>query len=612
MNVDVFEEHYRDIMNEELSIEIRGDIILVSYNENGTIRTSTINKNTYLRDVRNTNYYQRLTINGVFMQDRLNCFVEAGILYLDPDIPLSTQMDALDEVKDYFYFHYNKISYNGPLLITEKILHGRKLVKNNNPNAATSLKIIMKMKLMKLDPYFKSYVEQRINKIYETPEERIKEYVDLTKPIEDISSFSVADELDKLNNQITVLVNVSNYILAIESEKAKKLEANTSSIDSETRRVIMLQIDKAYREHYELVRRNTILEVEGKEHRELEEMAIEFSEKIDAIYKLLNDYYAKNVEANGLAYSDERSNELIIARIDSIYTFYGITNPYTKIIKEFKIRRALVKQEDSNKLAKEYKEFLEKASMASEEKAFLLCIDYWKKHQNKIMMGSNQILVAIGSQVEAFNISMKTTLNYQKSKYPKSEYEKLEQKIRARYEQEYQDIIDRIKDIYYSKNTHNSMVQINKDEEYQKQLLRLEALISQINRDLKYTRRQDSIKNLYKGDMTNRTEDDEEFTTIFSQVEVAYNEMKKLEQYTTRKGLFNLNVIIKHYEDNKIEYKAILERISNYFQGEQDLEEYQSILEALQKLTDKTIIICENEAKLLGQYEDITQQKKMI
>ena len=89
MNVDVFEEHYSDIMNEELSIEIRGDIILVSYNENGTIRTSTINKNTYLRDVRNTNYYQRLTINGVFMQDRLNCFVEAGILYLDPDIPLS-------------------------------------------------------------------------------------------------------------------------------------------------------------------------------------------------------------------------------------------------------------------------------------------------------------------------------------------------------------------------------------------------------------------------------------------------------------------------------------------------------------------------------------------
>ena len=615
MNADVFEEHYRDIMNKQLSIEIRGESILISHHENGITRTNTINKSVYLRDVSSTRYNQRLSVNSVFIQDLLNCFVEEGVLYLDQDIPFSTQMHALAEVKDYFYIYYSKISYDGPLKLTERLLHGGKLVKNNNnPNAATSLKIIMKMKLMKLDPYFKSYVEQRLNKIYETPEERIKEYVDLTKPIEDISSFNVADELAKLNNQITILVKASNYMTFIESEKAQKLEENTSSIDAKTRSVFMTQINKAYAEHFELVRTNAIAEIEGKEHRQLEEIAKEFSEKINAIYKLLNDYYAKNVAAYELVYSDDCSYELIIARIDSIYTFYGIANPYTNTIKDYKnkIRKALDKQEDSSKLVEEYKTFLEKASIASEDRAFSACIDYWKQHQNRIMMGCNPILSEIGKQVESFNATIQTTLNYQKSKYPKGESKKIEEQIKAHYEKEYQDLIERIREIYFSKNSLNSMVKINKDEEYQKLLLRLKVLISQINRDLKYTQRQDSIKNLLKNDMTNRTEDDEEFTTIFTQVEVAYNEMKKLEQYTTRKGLFNLSVIISHYEANKKEYQAILERIENYFQGEPNPEEYQSILEALQKLTDKTIIICENEDKLLGQYEDITKQKKMM
>ena len=615
MNADVFEEHYRDIMNKQLSIEIRGESILISHHENGITRTNTINKSVYLRDVSSTRYNQRLSVNSVFIQNRLNCFVEEGVLYLDQDIPFSTQMHALDEVKDFFYIFYSKISYDGPLKLTERIFHGGKLVKGTNtPNAETSLNLIMKMKLMKLDPYFKSYVEKRLDKIYETPEERIKEYVDLTKPIEDISSFSVADELAKLNNQITILVEASNYISRIEAEKAHKLDKNTSSIDNKTRSVFMTQIDKAYTEHFELVRTNAILEVEEQEHRKLEEMAKEFSAKIDAIYKLLNDYYAKNVAAYELVYSDECSYELIIARIDSIYTFYGMANPYTNTIKEYKskIRKALDKQEDSSKLVEEYKAFIEKASRESEDKAFQACVDYWKQHQNKIMIGSNPILFEIGSQVESFNTTIQTTLNYQKTKYPKGEYEKLEQQIRARYEEEYQDIIERISSIYYSKNNLNSMVKINKDEEYQKQLLRLKVLISQIKRDLKYTQRQDSIKNLLKNDMTNRTEDDEEFTTVFAQVEVAYNEMKKLEQYATRKGLFNLSVILNHYEANKKEYQAILERIREYFQGENNPKEYQSIQEALQQLTDKTIIICENEAKLLGQYEDITKQKKMM
>jgi len=373
-NYSRFESAYAELMDKSLSIELRDDDFIVSYNSNGNIKSDTISKQAYANLVEETRYRMKLSVNAIYIPGELNCFIENEILYLDDELPFADQMKCIDDLKTYFFIGYRRIKYDGPLSFMEKLLNSGSFIKyNEDKDKSSILTAKIKLQMIKLDSTFKNYVEQRIKQIYSSPEERLESITDLTKPIGNIEIVNVEEELEKLLDQMEELARATYYINALERERKSRVIQGIENVDEQIKNIFQAQINDAYQECYSVIRTNTINEIEGRDYQPLEEIVSEYKEKIKALYKLLTDYYAKNISIYELMYGSEGNYELIIARINSIHSYYGISNPYTDRINMYKtkIKESLKKQQDCNELVEIYKKFLNKALKESEDVAFI-------------------------------------------------------------------------------------------------------------------------------------------------------------------------------------------------------------------------------------------------
>lgn len=614
-NYSRFESAYAELMDKSLSIELRDDDFIVSYNSNGNIKSDTISKQAYANLVEETRYRMKLSVNAIYIPGELNCFIEKEILYLDDELPFADQMKCIDDLKTYFFIGYRRIKYDGPLSFMEKLLNSGSFIKyNEDKDKSSILTAKIKLQMIKLDSTFKNYVEQRIKQIYSSPEERLESITDLTKPIGNIEIVNVEEELEKLLDQMEELARATYYINALERERKSRVIQGIENVDEQIKNIFQAQINDAYQECYSVIRTNTINEIEGRDYQPLEEIVSEYKEKIKALYKLLTDYYAKNISIYELMYGSEGNYELIIARINSIHSYYGISNPYTDRINMYKtkIKESLKKQQDCNELVEIYKKFLNKALKESEDVAFNCCIQYWKNYQNQIIYVNHSMFTKIGAEVEEYSKAIKQTIEYQKSKVTGYRKEGIEETVKKFYDEDYQRIIDKIKRVYYERDNKNRMVSIDQDTEYEKLLAELHSLTSRVKRDLKNIQRQNSIQNLLNDNMENETVDDESFNMIFQKVSTAHDELKTLEKFTAMKELFNYSVIVEHIEQKRNEYQGLIERIYDFYQKAPSEEEYNKLLADLDQLILETRTICENENKLINKYDSIAKQKKLI
>ena len=615
-----FEQAYGELMDGVVSLEIKDNktMYFTYKSTNGIIKMKMVDQKQYISEVERINYRMRVTVNGIYIEGKINCFIENGILYLDENIPFATQIKELDRIKNYFFVPYKSIYYNGEVNWMEKLLFKGRLKNSTSISGDSKTDVILisiKMQLSKLDFELKEYVEKRINKIYSKPEERLKEYVDLTKPIESVESFSVNEQLERLSNQMPILVKASKYVKELMANKKTNVLEGIAGVDPETIQTLSTQIEKEYSEHYSLVHQNAIAEVEGREHQELEDIAREFAEQIDATNKLLRDYYSKNSSTFDLLFNGENNSKLIIARINSIYSFYMQSNPYAEKIKEYdgRIKKAIDDREDPNQIVEEYNRFLKKALQESENFAFDSIINSWEKHINRVISGTNPILVEIGTFVEQYTKS-KTALESYMLRKVTGRYgeEKVKETINSEYELVFLNIISRISATYYSTRQENSMIEIDKEKEYQSLLNELKELIELANKNLAYLCRQDTINDFFNDIFINMAEEDPEFTALFNKVESAYYALGKLEDYANTKDLFNLSVIKPYFDSNKGKYQGILVRIKGYYENGGNSHEYTEISDALDQLINDVYTICENEEKLLGKFNEISTQKRRI
>ncbi len=615
-----FEQAYGELMDGVVSLEIKDNktMYFTYKSTNGIIKMKMVDQKQYISEVERINYRMRVTVNGIYIEGKINCFIENGILYLDENIPFATQIKELDRIKNYFFVPYKSIYYNGEINWMEKLLFKGRLKNLDDISADSKTDVFLisiKMQLSKLDFELKEYVEKRINKIYSKPEERLKEYIDLTKPIESVESFSVNEQLERLSNQMPILVKASKYLKELMANKKTNVLEGIAGVNPETIQTLSTQIEKEYSEHYSLVHQNAIAEVEGREHQELEDIAREFTEQIDATNKLLRDYYSKNSSTFDLLFNGENNSKLIIARINSIYSFYMQSNPYAEKIKEYdgRIKKAIDDREDPNQIVEEYNRFLKKALQESENFAFDSIINSWKKHINRVISGTNPILVEIGTFVEQYTKSKTSLEKYMLRKVTgRYDEEKVKETINSEYELVFLNIISRISATYYSTRQENSMIEIDKEREYQSLLNELKELIELANKNLAYLCRQDTINDFFNDIFINMAEEDPKFTALFNKVESAYNALGKLEDYANTKDLFNLSVIKPYFDSNKGKYQGILVRIKGYYENGGNSHEYTAILDALDQLINDVYTICENEEKLLGKFNEISTQKRRI
>lgn len=615
-----FEQAYGELMDGVVSLEIKDNktMYFTYKSTNGIIKMKMVDQKQYISEVERINYRMRVTVNGIYIEGKINCFIENGILYLDENIPFATQIKELDRIKNYFFVPYKSIYYNGEINWMEKLLFKGRLKNLDDISADSKTDVFLisiKMQLSKLDFELKEYVEKRINKIYSKPEERLKEYIDLTKPIESVESFSVNEQLERLSNQMPILVKASKYLKELMANKKTNVLEGIAGVNPETIQTLSTQIEKEYSEHYSLVHQNAIAEVEGREHQELEDIAGAFAEQIDATNKLLRDYYSKNSSTFDLLFNGENNSKLIIARINSIYSFYMQSNPYAEKIKEYdgRIKKAIDDREDPNQIVEEYNRFLKKALQESENFAFDSIINSWKKHINRVISGTNPILVEIGTFVEQYTKSKTSLEKYMLRKVTgRYDEEKVKETINSEYELVFLNIISRISATYYSTRQENSMIEIDKEREYQSLLNELKELIELANKNLAYLCRQDTINDFFNDIFINMAEEDPKFTALFNKVESAYNALGKLEDYANTKDLFNLSVIKPYFDSNKGKYQGILVRIKGYYENGGNSHEYTAILDALDQLINDVYTICENEEKLLGKFNEISTQKRRI
>ena len=174
-NITQFERFYGDLMENPINIELTSDEVRTTYKtKTGLVKSQVIPVGIYKNAVTDSRYLMKLIVNSMYVKDRLNCFIEKGVLYLDDTIPFSTQMNEVKELKKYFHFYYEAIRYNGEIGPFERLSNFGKIINSKSLKTEegknTSMLASIKLKLTKLNPVFITYVDERIDQIYASPE----------------------------------------------------------------------------------------------------------------------------------------------------------------------------------------------------------------------------------------------------------------------------------------------------------------------------------------------------------------------------------------------------------------------------------------------------------
>lgn len=619
-----FENIFGDLMDYSLNIEITDSMIRFLYkNKSDTIDTRVFPIETYERAVCEAHNQKKLCANSIYIKDKLNCFIEDGTLYLDNDLPFGTQMKELNKLIYFYFIDYKKICYDGELSLIDSISNFGKIITSNalkTQDSKTSRMLInIKLQINKLNPTFLDYVVKQVNDIYSIPEKRLDNIVDLTKPIKKIEKYNMYDQLSILNNNISYLVEASNYISKIEEQGIPGISDEIKKMDELSSTFFKSQLEKEKTELIDSVKENAIAQMEGRPNKTIKELDEEFIKKINNYYTLLKEYFSNNKTAYETIYSNSNQEELIIARIDSIYNYYESVNPYRNTINNYKIRiRELINtKEDCNQLVSDYKNYLNSSLENAELFALTSCVELWKEHKNKIVYGMNPILREIGDITELYNDEIKK-LDLNRREMTIIE-ERKKRKVRTEFESKYQIIIDNINDVSCIKDNSNN------DAKYNELKQDLQNLVYEIRKYLKSELRIDSVRSLIKNEMVNYTNDDKDFTMIFDLVVEAYNQLKHMSFYISDKRLAKYNVN-EYYNNSKCKYDAILMRIKNYYEmpsddkAERNKVEYLSndkreskmIVNDLNTLIEEIKTISNNINILLDDYAEIKKQKTLF
>jgi len=602
---------YQELVGKTLSLVINDNNYILSYRTKENEVKKVIFTREEMFDATSTNWNSTLKLDSVYMKNIINCYIKNGILYLDNDIPFSTQMRELERLN--FNFDYQKIHYDGELNFFDKLRYGKKILTSKDSTTeerkTTDVFASLKLRFTKLDDGFKKYIDDKIEGIYSSSKEKLAS-IDLTKPYAGVEKNSIYSQLIELSNKMPIFIEATNFL---EGWKENDNRAIKKKIDELIEPYKTRQSFKMASERNEFINQvieNTIAEVEGREYIPREELARNFYIRQEKQCQLARDYYVNNKSTSDLAFNTEKDFELIIARIESIYDFYRMDNPYSSKMAE--CRKELIRyngnQEESTKFEEYYQELLEILN-ESEKIAFNEIISSWKKHQNKTIYGANPILVLIGSVVELYNKYISRMINYKISENSKYYWEEegIRESVESTYEDEYQSIIDTLKNQVQRKDT---MIKTNPEQVYREALEKLKELTKRISQDLRHTQIKDGIEKISNGKMDKIVVDDSGFRVIYNKIIEAHKALEKLMFYYDDTSLFNHENIKESYNTSKREYFDIIGRVENYYtEDNENQEEYQSIIKSLVTFTSKVNTICENESKILAELASLDKQK---
>ena len=564
-------------------------------------------------------------VESIFMKDILNCIIKDGILYLDSDIPFSTQMRKIESLKYYFSIEYQAIHFDGNINFLgvianfNNILAGKKIITSkdseNEERKNADLFASIKLKFRRLHDGFKEYIDDRISDIYATSEERLAN-LDLTKPFESSENHSIYSQLTKLNERIPIFIEATDYLEEWEKVDFTIAKHNINKLSEPYKTRQLFQFSKDRDEFIKQVIENTIAKAEGREFTPIEELATNFAIRQAKQCQLVNDYYSKNIPVSQVLSNNSQDFELIIARIESVFSYYKITNPYITKIAECRRQLRLLngKPEARTEFNDNYQNLLNIFN-ESEKIALKETISSWKTHKNKIIFGSNPILVLIGSFVELYNEYIDKWIEYEENKEKRfgiimasPRLEAAFNRIHTKYEPGFQAILDRISNDDYHTDT---MVQKGYDEVYREALDSFKKLIDRIKKDLRNEQVHDCIKKLANNEMVDIEIEDSKFHVIFIKASEASQALQDLMHYAIDEDIFNNAVLKEYYETNKKEYDDIISRVDAYYKSGNDREEeYDKIIESLDILISTVKTICSNEARVLEEVALINKHKK--